>query len=521
MWKYIYKKSKWLHKYAGLFLILFLIYMSLSGILLNHPGLISGWSVPGWLLPPSYRTENWNRGTIGDFLELADGTLLLAGKKGVWRSDHQGRNFYSFNTGLPGQELYLKAHDLHLHQDIVFLGLERGLYSLTADDRWQPAAPGLASEKIVRMHSTPDGLLVLSASGLYFRPDHGSGDFLPLRAWRRVDEEKITLVELFFSVHAGSFLGLPGQLLFDLVGLIIILLSISAFYTWFYRKIRGWRRKPGVADGKDSGAFSRLVFKYHVKVGAYASTIILIIALTGFFMRPPFLALIAEGSIPSRYFPGIHDPNPWHEKIQNGIVDLSNNKILLTGADGNWLADWADSLKFIPLEQELPIFVMGATVLDTISPGLLKIGSFGGLFEFDLAHGRIKDLLTENQVTAFDPVRPAKYMVTARFDYRDRSFIATQEQGLLELPDLKPVPDFEMPAEINTAFTFPLWNFLFEVHNGRIFKDFIGGFYILLVPSGALFLFLLTISGLYDWLFRSYYLSHIKKRREKIRRKAA
>jgi len=520
MLKFLYKKSKWLHKYAGLLLILFLIYMSLSGILLNHPGLISGWSVPAWLLPPSYRTVNWNRGSIEDFLELSDGTLLLAGKKGVWRSDNGGHSFYSFNKGLPGQQLYLKAHDLHLHRGQVWLGLERGLYALSAENRWQAAEKSLADQKIVRIHSVSGGLLALSASGLYFRPDDGSGYFSAIPASRLIREERITLVELFFSLHGGAFLGLGGRLLFDLVGVIIILLSISAFYTWFYRKIRNWRRPTGQIR-QNSGAFSKLLFKYHIKIGAYASLIILIIAVTGFFMRPPLLALIARGSVPVRYFPGIHDPNPWHNKIQNGIPLLAENKILLTAADGNWLAGWADTVQFSPLEQELPVFVMGATVLDTIAPGILEIGSFGGLFEYELGAGRIATQLTGNQNTGFNPVRPARFMVTAKFNYQGREYMVTQEQGLIRIPDLTTADEFVMPEEINTVFTFPLWNFLFEVHNGRIFKDFIGGFYILLVPAGALFFILLTISGVYDWLFRKYYLTHLNTRRKQIRKKAA
>jgi len=46
----------------------------------------------------------------------------------------------------------------------------------------------------------------------------------------------------------------------------------------------------------------------------------------------------------------------------------------------------------------------------------------------------------------------------------------------------------------------PLWNWLFEIHNGRFFKDLIGEWYILIVPLGSLLFVLITLSGVYDWI---------------------
>lgn len=60
----VFKISKWLHKYIGLALILFLMWMSISGVLMNHPDLISGIAVPRWLVPSQYHPYNWNRGGI-------------------------------------------------------------------------------------------------------------------------------------------------------------------------------------------------------------------------------------------------------------------------------------------------------------------------------------------------------------------------------------------------------------------------------------------------------------------------
>jgi hypothetical protein len=45
----------------------------------------------------------------------------------------------------------------------------------------------------------------------------------------------------------------------------------------------------------------------------------------------------------------------------------------------------------------------------------------------------------------------------------------------------------------------PLWNWLFELHNGGIFRDLIGGGHALIIPLGALAFLLITITGVIDW----------------------
>ncbi len=60
----------------------------------------------------------------------------------------------------------------------------------------------------------------------------------------------------------------------------------------------------------------------------------------------------------------------------------------------------------------------------------------------------------------------------------------------------------------------PLWNYLFEVHNGRFFREWLGGGYILIVPLGALLLVLITLTGVYDWLRNQL----ARRRRQRQRR---
>ncbi len=61
---------------------------------------------------------------------------------------------------------------------------------------------------------------------------------------------------------------------------------------------------------------------------------------------------------------------------------------------------------------------------------------------------------------------------------------------------------FAMPDEIRSQSRISLWNTLFELHNGRIFEQFIGPSYWLIIPLGGILLLIITLSGTINWLRR-------------------
>ena len=107
-------------------------------------------------------------------------------------------------------------------------------------------------------------------------------------------------------------------------------------------------------------------------------------------------------------------------------------------------------------------------------------------------------------------VRKAEKMVTAYFTTpQGDAFINTYHQGVLPVDESSSMQGLlDMPEEIRNGFRMPLWNYLFEIHNGRFFRDLIGDGYLLLVPFGSLLFLLVTLSGVFDWLYLS-----LKKRR--------
>ena len=60
----IYKSSRFIHKWTSIIIAILMVYMGISGILMNHPELISNISVGSTFIPNDYKLENWNRSSI-------------------------------------------------------------------------------------------------------------------------------------------------------------------------------------------------------------------------------------------------------------------------------------------------------------------------------------------------------------------------------------------------------------------------------------------------------------------------
>ncbi len=518
MFRIVFNKSKWLHKYIGLGIILFLMWMSISGILLNHPDLIANVSVPGWLVPEQYHIKNWNRSSLVSLVySKRDVNLVFAGgKQGVWRSVDGGKTFSRYEQNFPQSLYYKKTRHLFLQEDrapyYLLAATDGGLYANDLQSGlWRPVKLGSEREAVKKILLVKGKVLVFTESNVYLSPMN------PLR-FRKVAlpivtvERTVSLVDLFFHLHDGRVWGLPGKLLFDMAGLIIFFLSLSAFYIWYFpKKLRRRRNRQRLKSSKEKTRLFQVMFKYHLKLGIWAAAILLIIGTTAFFMRPPFLAIIADGSIPASWYPGLLAQNPWEGKIHNALYDAVEDKIIINASDGNWIASADFSQPFNRYNLKAPLFVMGATVFDAYGTGGYLIGSFNGLYHLERATGHAVNMQSGKIAKEWSNVRPAEYMVTGYFKTpAGEEFITAHQQGLIALSDAFGKDGFRMPAELAENASMPLWNYMFEIHNGRFFKGIIGQWYILIAPLGALLFVLISLTGIYDWLFLKVF---SKKRR--------
>ena len=524
MLRKVFKKSKWIHKWFGLILILFLIWMSISGILLNHPDWIASYSVPDWMVPPQYIPHNWNRSSLTSmvFSKPDIGLVFAGGKQGIWRSIDGGKSFQRYESGFEKDPYYKKTQNLFLVESgrpCLFAATDGGLYvNDLANKIWRKLKLSEEHEAVRKILKIENKLYIFSESNVYgasgLFPDI---QFKKLNWTRNEPERRVTLIDLFFHLHDGRFWGLPGKLLFDFAGLIIIFLSFGAFYIWYFpNHIKRLKRKHIKFNvQKKSGTF-RLFYKYHLKLGIWMSLIILLIGGTGFFMRPPALVLIAYGNVPAWIYPGALPQNPWEHKVINAMYDSVDHKVIIDATDGVWMGPADFSKPFIKKKLNSPLFVMGATVFEPYGTGGYLIGSFNGLYHLERSTGRPVDMINGGYISEWSDVQPADYMVTAYFKSPGGDeYINTHEKGLIKLPVNSIVEHdcFQMPESLSMEYKMSLWNFMFELHNGRIFKDWIGGLYILLIPLGSLFFILIILSGIYDW----FILWQIKRKTRKER----
>ncbi|MBT6112577.1 MAG: hypothetical protein HOH03_03105, partial [Candidatus Marinimicrobia bacterium] len=234
--------------------------------------------------------------------------------------------------------------------------------------------------------------------------------------------------------------------------------------------------------------------------GIWFALFLLIFGATGFFMRPPFLAALVDKRI--------HLPNginhrhnlSWAVKIQNGMYLSNSDEMVLATSEGIWKNNKDEPHVFEPMDVDWPIFVMGATILEPLKNNRTLVGSFSGLYE--VAESKI-DKMTGEMVKDFSTIRPGDFMVTGFTKTSgNESFIFTHEQGVLSLPGFELKGRFQQPESVSDHYKMPLWNYVFEIHNGRFFKGILDEWYILLLPIGSLLLVMITLTGVIDWLYR-------------------
>jgi hypothetical protein len=507
--KLLFKTSKWIHKYVGLVLVLFLLWMSTSGILLNHPKAISSFSIPHWAIPSHYIPKNWNRSTLTHLIysKQIDNLVFASGKSGVWKSVDGGYTFVKCMKGdYPESTFYRKTNHIYLHEtpkkSWLYAGNDFGLFKMNlSDEKWIQIPLEVSPNKIIKFIKKGNGLLALSDFDIYsIEFSSNEHSIVKNNIRQKHIKEKKPLVDFFFELHSGKLFGFSGQIIFDLAGLVLIYLSITAFYTWAYPKKR---RKDKELERAQKNPIGRKVFqfllKYHLSLGIWFAVFLFVFGITGFFMRPPFLAILIDKEI---NLPSIinhrHDIS-WAGKIHNGMILKNTNNLVLATSDGLWQGSVEEDAVFQEISQDWPIFVMGATVLESIDTSKVMVGSFSGLYEIS---SKKLDLMTGEIIENQSSIRPGKFMITGYVESPEKEFfVFTHEQGILPLPGNELKGRFQQPNSISENYKMPLWNYVFEIHNGRFFKGILGDWYILLLPIGSLLFVMITLTGIMDWFF--------------------
>jgi len=515
MFKLIFRFSRFTHKYLGLIVLVYFLGMGVSGILVNHPGLLQGYSLPlGWL-PDSYQFREWNRWSLRDavFSKQQPEKVFVAGKEGVWVSRDAGRSFTPLNSGLPASNYLRDTNCLLLvekHNPArLYAGTRDGLYYCSPDMiRWQAVQnPELQKTEIVDLLQTDQEILVFTKTDCFAAPLSMHSPVFGARELKAPlgFKPSAPFFRFMLKLHDGSLFGLTGRLIADIVGLVLIFLSLSAFYLWYVpwqrRRRRGYRRKP---------RYYKFFYRYHLKLGIYASLFLALIALTGMFLRPPLLIAIVRMQTPKLLQPANPAGNKQLGRIHRAAWLKSNNKLYLTTQNGLFSGSPDGDKPFSAIQTRLPIHGMGATVFEALADNSLLIGSFSGLVKWHPETGKVTNLAVDKNT---QPRHSSGDMVAAAvIDNGTPKFWCDYRRGLKLFPGKSSTitkhpannltSSFTMPEKIYKKSRISLWHFLFEFHNGRLFRDLLGRYTWLIVPLGGLALLLTVITGTYDWLHR-------------------
>ncbi|MEN6496735.1 MAG: PepSY-associated TM helix domain-containing protein [Thermoguttaceae bacterium] len=520
MLRRVFAASRWLHRYLGLLLCLYLIVEGATGILLNHPSLIRGFSVPRWLVPPSYRIEDWNRGAMRTVVFSAQNPSLgfVAGTEGVWKTTDGGITFRPMASYYPRSRAERRTNHLLLLEDNgparLLAATRNGLFAcLLADEAWRQVAVGEGLEEVRKILRVEDRLVVFTDSRAYESVLDTNLRFRPVRLTHaeireKSESEGISLVKLMFALHGGDIWGLPGRLIVDAVGACLVFLSVSAIYMWYFPRVRRWfpRHKEDARRGeRTKRRIYRWLCKYHLDVGVWTTLFLVIIAGTTLFMPPsPLVFLAMRITVPRQYWPGPLPENPWHESIGNAVYDPVRKEILVEAKGALWRGPADFRGAFAKAVAQLPISAMGTNVMEVRDDGGLLIGSFSGLYDCRPNGGLVIDLSTDKPHVPGKGRRVfGRWQAVGYFETpAGERFVATHEQGLIGIGGADLNGRFHMPDAMRQGYRMPLWSFLFELHNGRIVRDWIGKSYPLVSLLGALSLLAISLSGLYDWTYR-------------------
>ena len=502
----LWRITRPVHKYIGRLFLFYFLLMGLTGILLNHPEGMARWRVPLKFLPDSHGYRNWNRFSFREavFSENDSGTLYVCGKAGVWQSRDNGRTFRILDQGYPATPYTRDTRCLLLIEkngaDYLLAGTRNGLFAYaTADARWRTSIGGPQLFDIVDIVDTGDGVIAFTPQAAYHvtvTEKVPTLRKLPLVVSLPLQGRE-PLLRFFLKLHDGSLLGKTGRLLADAVGAALIFLCASAVYLWYVP----WRRKRGNVIRKEARLFP-FFHRHHRGVGVLATAFLLVITLAGMFLRPPFLMMIVGRTAPAALFTIDRQALPLGTEIHKATYWPEQRAVVLATDSGFFRGPADCSAPFEPAGVVVPVSGMGATVLEALSNNRLLVGSFSGLYIWDAAGGHLTDVHgTPVGAEVFHSGKLPVQDMSAGAAVRGRDLVwwADYRHGMRSFPPNRPSP--AMPP-LGKAGDMSLWHFLFAVHNGRIFRDWLGVWSWSLVPAGGALLLTCVLTGAYDWFYR-------------------
>ena len=498
---------KW-HRWPGVIMGFFFILWAISGIVMNHRQLFSGLDIDRKYLPKEHRYINWNNAAVKSGIKIGHDSLLIYGNIGIWLTDSTMSSFSDFNAGFPdGIDNRKISSMLVTARGNIYAGTLFGLqYYNPLRGKWTKLSLPVEDERIQCLTEKGSEVIILTRSEMLVAKDD-PGNFRTVRLNLPPPEgydNKAGLFRTIWVIHSGEIYGMAGRLIVDLLGLTVILLTITGalHFAMPYALRRQKRLKKSVLLASST---KRTSASWHKKAGIWIFLFILINTVTGMFLRPPLLITIASARVGKIPMSLLDTPNPWEDKLRAIIYDDEAGGYIIGTSEGLFFTDLRPAGKMVPLPGQPPQSVMGINVFEKTGPGSYLVGSFNGLYDWHFGDGVPAGVCT-NHMTG----QPPGQMNTGSKPFGDemvsgylkleigKEVYFDYNRGAVVLNSNEDLPG--MPGEIIEKSPVSWWNFALEVHTGRIFKPLMGDFYVLLVPLMGIFGTILVISGLIVWI---------------------
>ncbi|HZL10180.1 MAG TPA: PepSY-associated TM helix domain-containing protein [Prolixibacteraceae bacterium] len=496
----ILKKLRKFHKWPGIAITIFVILFTISGIFMNHRSLISSVDISRSRLPDEYSYQNWNKGSVKSVCQLSADSALIYGNIGIWLSTDQFKTFQDWNAGFPkGIDNRKVSKMMKTPEGKLFAGTYFGLYQYSVQEhQWQKVSLPVSEERITDLILKQNEVLVQTRSYLLKSEDEKTFQSIAIPSNER-SNRKVSLFKTLWLLHSGEIWGSLGKLVVDLFGLAILLISLTGLMHFIFSKWMKNRKKRKKENSKL--VFARKTnLHWHNQLGWIFIPFLIVVTITGMFLRPPLLITIANSVIMP--IPGtvLSSPNPWYDKLRRVLYDEQQHIFIFSTSDGIFYTDENFQEPMHRLMNEPPVSVMGCNVLEKTGESTYLIGSFNGLFLWNPFSGQLVDYLSGNRYQAPQVAGPpiSKDMIDGWFtDPSGNEFYFDYNLGVL--PIRNNAHFGAMSPEIISKSPISLWNLSLEVHTGRIFEPLVGLFYILYVPLAGICILIVLISGFFIW----------------------
>ena len=490
------QKMLWWHKWGGLFFTFFLLMFCISGIILNHRKAFSSVDIPRSILPKAYHYDHWNLGAIKGGIQLNNDSVLFFGSNGIGLYSSKKESYIPFNRGLKtGADNRIIINIIKTGNNAVIACANFDIYQLDVKkNQWVSLSKHLPTdERLTDIANEGNNLIVQTRSHLYVAS-------YPFTRFKQVtikapNDEKIenSLFRTIWTLHSGELFGLIGKLFVDLLGVLVIILCITGLIITFCPKLISLNRKKPNRVQKCRTGF-KLAMRWHNKIGVTMLVFLLILAITGTFLRPPLLIPIVRVKHSPIPFTTQYTSNTWNDKLRTIRYDKVNKQWLIYTSEGFFqLKSLNESPK--RLGSAPPVSFMGVTVLEQQDTNKWIVGSFSGLFEWNTQTGAIQDLYTGEPLysVSVNGIPTFTNSVAGYYKPKDKEAIVFDYRRGAENTNMEPT-FIRMPKSFHQA-RMSLWNVALETHVGRIYTFLPQIIVMLFIFLSGMFLISVLISG--------------------------